>query len=482
MKRIVLIGSLLCYCCIVSAQSFEEQYRAFQQAAKQEYMDFRAAANENYARFLQAAWEYYRIAPAIPRPKEEPVPPVVYEEPVVQPESQPLPYDEVAPAPQPTPQPQPVTPVIENTDPSTRTTITIYGTAMTFRIPASSSIRLTDVSGEQLSKAWNNLSGTEYDNLLYDCLSARSEYQLCDWAYLNMLQLVSETACGAHTNEAVLLQAFLYANSGYQMRLATSQEGKLYMLVGSKYILYERDYFDIDGTTFYPLQDISGGLNICSGSFSKEQAFSLQITKEQHFANAPTDVITRKATSGLTARFTVNRNLIDFYNHYPSGQCGEDFGTRWEVYADTPLAESIKQQLYPALLTGIRGVPEAQAVDKLLNWVQTAFEYEFDEKVWGQDRAFFSAESLFYPYCDCEDRVILFSRIIRDLLHLDVVLLYYPGHLATAVCFNQDVRGDYLMLHGKKYIVCDPTYIGASIGATMPGMDNQTAKVIVLNK
>jgi hypothetical protein len=71
--------------------------------------------------------------------------------------------------------------------------------------------------------------------------------------------------------------------------------------------------------------------------------------------------------------------------------------------------------------------------------------------------------------------------MIRDLLGLDVVLLYYPGHLATAVCFNDDVQGDYLVIGGKKYIVCDPTYIGASIGRTMPKMDNSKAKVLLLS-
>lgn len=30
------------------------------------------------------------------------------------------------------------------------------------------------------------------------------------------------------------------------------------------------------------------------------------------------------------------------------------------------------------------------------------------------------------------------------------------------------------------FVVCDPTYIGASVGHTMPDMDNETAKVIVL--
>jgi hypothetical protein len=98
----------------------------------------------------------------------------------------------------------------------------------------------------------------------------------------------------------------------------------------------------------------------------------------------------------------------------------------------------------------------------------------------GHDRAFFAQETLYYPYCDCEDRAILFSRLVRDLVGLDVVLLYYPGHLAAAVGFNNDERGDYLTYKNRKYVVCDPTYINAGVGRTMPGMNNQEAQVIAL--
>lgn len=113
--------------------------------------------------------------------------------------------------------------------------------------------------------------------------------------------------------------------------------------------------------------------------------------------------------------------------------------------------------------------------------MQTAFVYEYDDKVWGGDRAFFPEETLYYPYCDCEDRSILFTRLVRDLLGLKCILVYYPGHLAAAVCFTDSVSGDYIMLDGDRFTICDPTYIGAPVGLTMPDMDNQRAKVILLS-
>lgn len=108
--------------------------------------------------------------------------------------------------------------------------------------------------------------------------------------------------------------------------------------------------------------------------------------------------------------------------------------------------------------------------------------YEYDDNVWrGGDRAFFADETLYYPYCDCEDRAILFTRLVRDLLGLKTALVYYPGHLASAVCFTGNVTGDYLLVGDNIYLVCDPTYINVSVGGAMSNMDNKKAKVILLD-
>ena len=40
-------------------------------------------------------------------------------------------------------------------------------------------------------------------------------------------------------------------------------------------------------------------------------------------------------------------------------------------------------------------------------------------------------------------------------------------------------KGD-LNVNDQKFVVCDPTYIGAPVGATMPDMDNGSATVILL--
>ena len=176
----------------------------------------------------------------------------------------------------------------------------------------------------------------------------------------------------------------------------------------------------------------------------------------------------------------VNKNLIDFYDSYPASIVNQDVTSRWVMYANTPMNEAVKEQVYPALRERLKGLGELEAVERLLNLVQTGLEYEYDDKVWGGDRVFFAEESLYYPFCDCEDRAILFTRLVRDLLGLDCVLIYYPGHLAAAVRFAKTPTGVCYSLNGKDYTLCDPTYINARVGMEMPKIDNTNVTLIPL--
>lgn len=106
------------------------------------------------------------------------------------------------------------------------------------------------------------------------------------------------------------------------------------------------------------------------------------------------------------------------------------------------------------------------------------FPYKTDEAQFGIERTLFAEEMYYYPYSDCEDRSILFARLVKDLLGLDVVLLYYPAHIAAAVCFKGEVKGDYMQLGNKRYVICDATYIGAGVGEAMPDLKRTPAQVV----
>lgn len=169
-------------------------------------------------------------------------------------------------------------------------------------------------------------------------------------------------------------------------------------------------------------------MEICTASFDGEKPLSLLYTSELKLDNFDSPIRVLKSTKGVKVQCKVNSNLMDFYTNLPSSALHNDPLSRWAMTANSPLCSSAKQMLYPQLKEAIKDKSIYSQVNTLLNFVQTAFVYEYDDNVWGEDRAFYPDEVLYYPYCDCEDRSSLFSRLVRDLLGLDVVLIYYPDH------------------------------------------------------
>ena len=461
-----------------------ESYEKFRQQVLGQYDDFRNEANRRYADFLRQAWEAYQQEPAIPKPKDEKQPPVVMpdkdrDKPV---EDKPVTIEEVVSPPEPQPQPQPIAPVREQPNVEERTVAFSYcHTECKVRFPTRCTLSLAKCDKHALADAWGKLSATDYDNTIKDCLELRERYRLCDWAYLQLLHLMAETCLGK-TNEATLLTAFIFSQSGYDMKLGLAG-GNVCLLFASRHMIYDMGYFKVNGKQYYPLEPSKGGMLICDAVFPEGKPLDLTITRTMSLSFDATTprIIKSKRFPEVNASVSTNRNLMNFYNSFPSSMTDNDFMTRWAIYANSPMDEETKKQLYGCIAPSVAGLSAKEATERLLNFVQTGFEYEYDDKVWGQDRAFFAEETLFYPYCDCEDRSILFSRLVRDLLGLKVVLVYYPGHLATAVKLEENVAGDYMVIGNDRFTVCDPTYIGAPVGRTMPGMDNQTARVIMLH-
>jgi hypothetical protein len=485
MKRIFVIGlSGFCFCSHVLAQNdVQGKYDDFKKKANIEYEDFRQKANQEYVGFMKKSWTLYQEKPGIanPQSKEPTLPPVVFKNKEKPLQDKLIPYDAVVPLSLPKrDSPKPIAPIrkAESQNEITKY-FTFYGMKCEVHFSGNETFSLPDIKEETVADAWEKLSQVSYNNLIRDCLETKIRLNLCDWAYLQYLDCMVETCLGKG-NEATLLKAYVYCQSGYKIRLGYN-DGHLCMLIASMDLIYKKPYFNVKGDMFYPIGNSTSELRIYDRAYPGEQDLSLNVGKEQYFAMGKAiHTLASKGYPEVKSTVQSNTNLIDFFNTYPQSCINNDPTTKWQFYANTPLSASVRSTLYPTLSKVIEGRSRAEAANILLNFVQTAFVYKTDEEVWGADRPFFSDETIYYPYSDCEDRAILFSRLVRDLMNRDVVLVYYPGHLATAVCFDENLAGDYLQVNGKRYLVCDPTYINAPIGMTMPGMDNQKAKVIFL--
>lgn len=469
-----------------------EKFAQFRKKTHADYENYRNELNERYAEFMKKAWNSFKAEEPVTPPKEEEVPPIVIEPedtlktvPQTPPVQQPI-KKVVEPPVAPTP-PRPVVPIKEITPPveaekEEEIETERWGTKFSVRFNKNRKFSLADCSNNALSEAWKQISESKQNNTIRDCLLLRAEKQLNDWSYLCLLQSIAKEIYG-ESNEAVLYTAFLFCQSGYKIRLGRDN-GKLHLLFATQHIIYDKPFFIIGAETFYSSTGDSKQMDICEVSFPEEKPLSLLVTQQPRLEVTPSDGRTIKSKRYPTMEFSVNinKNILQLYEEYPSSSIEYDFMTRWAMYANTPVSEEIKEKLYPQLNSLLADKGELKAVEMLLNWVQTGFEYEFDDNVWGADRAFFAEETLYYPYCDCEDRSILFSHLVRDILDLNVVLVYYPGHLAAAVEFSEEVSGDYITVDNRKFVICDPTYINASVGMSMPNLDTSNISAILLNK
>lgn len=487
MKKHKLIFLFLAgWSCSATAQiSLSSDYDDFLKSALDEYSSFVDQINKEYADFLAMPWE--EVKPEFrKRPTQPPPPSPIFEEyKEEERDNRVIKYDEIVTPPTPRPQPEPINPqVVKPLNTDEWLSFNYLGIDEKVRLGSRQKYRINGRSDGDVADAWRKLSSSGLEAALSDCLALRTKYNLCDWAYLQMLNQIADTFCG-NTDEATLLAAWLYCQSGYDMRLARDASRKLVLMFSSDNIIYGTYYPARNGRNYFPYGKVSGGVTISNASFPKEQQMNLNL---QQLPKLPSNMTpSRNRNSSLypemNCEVVSNRNLIDFFNEYPNSQAPNKMMTRWATYANTPLSAEAKEKIYPVFRNAIAGKSKLEAVSRILNWVQTGFVYEYDDEVWGEDRAFFPDETIYYPYADCEDRAILFSRLVRDLVDLDVLLVYYPGHLAAAVNFPTEVKGDYVVVDGKRFTICDPTFIyGAPVGCTADGMDNSTAKLILLKR
>lgn len=469
-------------------QSINKTFEATRVKHDKTFESYRDSINNAFSEYLRKEWDNTSLSESLPNPFKPEPKPVVNTDPII--ESRPLPHidtpviqEDTIPRPAPL---IPVTPPDEKPEiiPDNSPIVTpesfvfsFYGIECQMHLPQPRDLYIANVSPDGIGVAWDILMNEKYDSFLNDCIRYCNELGLSDWGVYQFTIELTRTYFGdPDCNEAVLMQMYILSQMGYKVRLGM-QGNSLINLVAFNELIFSAPYLEIDGDEFYYLssQAKEGGIQICNYAFPKETKASLRIANLPIFPTKATPIREIKSSAYPSVRIStsVNRNLIDFLNTYPC--CS------WELFAGASLSDEVKEQIYPALKNIIRQTDEVTAANVILNLIQTGFEYMTDDEQFGREKTFFGDEPFFYPYCDCEDRSILFSILIRDLLGLDVVLLDYPSHIATAVRFNTDIPGDYFNLNGEKYIICDPTYIGAPIGKAMPDMLNVEANILRIN-
>ncbi|MDD2963744.1 MAG: hypothetical protein PHQ65_01485 [Bacteroidales bacterium] len=491
--HLMLIVLFQLTCLMAGAQTWEEykkqeeeNFRKFRQAEeaylekmKKDFQNWVDERDKEFSSFLKGEWKPYKVEDAEKQP-EKPKPVVLPEyvapaEPTRR-EIKPITTKPVAMAPVAVPafvpQPpvrRPVTPVVG----AAPVTFRFYDVPVYLDYDRAFEVAVPSSGKQAIASYWDKASKTNYAALVQSLLNQKELMNLNDFAYYLLVSKFAENVYPTNETGQTLATWFLMLRSGYGVRLAT-QGNNIVLLMPSRSMVYGKGYLTEDGMNYYIMSKTEGtSLNTYDKDYAgANRPIDFNIT-------SPVDLGRKAATKTLKFNYkgkdvqvlvAYDPGLIKLYKDFP--QLGMD------VYFNSAVSLQLKESLAASLQPMLAGMEESVAVDFLLSFVQNAFAYKTDPEQFGYEKFFFADELFFYPFCDCEDRSVLFSYLVRELVGLDVVGLEYPEHMATAVCFSKPTSGDYVKVGNRNFVVSDPTYIGAPIGKTMPNFTGVSPTVI----
>jgi hypothetical protein len=485
MKHLIATTLVILSFLQVSAQTDFERFKRAQQSAYSNYAqkrqadfaNYRDSINRAYADFLKQAWEDFpskEKQPLFTKPIQ--VPPIAKPETPKPRPMQVLPDKSKVPErPQPEqpilPKPQPQSEIPQPTNNYIQARF--LGTNIRLQQQAFAPPHLADVSDQSVARYWLALSELPLLKGCDDINRIKTELLLNDWGMYLLIEMFFSTYFPRGTKaEKAVFTVFMLNQLGYKAKVGRIN-GRLYAMIAFRNEVTNTIFItNSEGVKYTILNNtIPSPVGTCPVDYPDARNY-LDLSMP-HSPRLTRDVATRQFKDGTA--LTYNSNLTALYRDYP---CME-FTRYAEAAMDEILLASIRQRIEPQL----RDKSQEDAVNLLLNFVQNDFEYKTDDEQFGHEKFFFPEETIASAYSDCEDRSILFSQLVRNLLGMKVVLLYYKGvHLATAIHFdNPATSGDYVMFDGGKYIICDPTYQNATLGMSMPALRDTPVNILPLN-
>jgi len=477
------------FLCLNSA--FAQTYDSFKQKQQEEFREFKKQRAENFKKFVEQReayiekldqqftqflnnywkeYEAFRAKPTPDKPGPEETP--EYDKKAMEKITK-QPLEKVDPS-KPKPKDAQL-PVLEKSvdkaSSSNKQSISFYGANLDYPVPENMKPSLPNkLNSKAIANAWKHLIKTDYYPLLEQTLELKQKLNLNDWGYCLLLEKVSQKICSGEGNDATALQWFLLTKAQYDSRLGFKEQS-LYLLLPFQHEIYNARYFKVGDRQYYSFKENAQNLTIYKKNYKEAiKVVNLNISQSPNF---PEHIASRIIQfEGEKLEFNYNKNAIRFYDTYPQASL--------QVYFDAAMAGVTKESVHENLQPLIKDQPERQAVNTLLGFVHQ-FKYQTDQEQFGKEKFFFPAEAFHYPYADCEDRSALFAYLVRELLGLEVVGLEYPQHIATAVNLSQSNQDYSFKYKDDQFFICDPTYEGAPMGAVVPQVKNEKARVLVLN-
>lgn len=456
----------------------QERKRSFDEYRKEilsGYQNFRKSILDNYADFLNGEWHEYESLNSGRRdktPKPKSVPSL----------GSPLRTgnghsagegDRVSTEPRTSTQ----LPSSRDSQPRGEHTFDFYGIPVSMPdIDFNIASRLSSPSDYALQ--WKSLEKERVKSDVLDALKKRiSEMGLNDYLSYELIRAyIDDKFPQADASSRLSAVHYLLTHAGYDARVAMTGRGAPLLLLPFKQSIYSRNYIMMPEGKYYVFAPsgfdysrlATEGVKTCALPKDADKGSRLDLVLGP--LNLPVKGKPFEFEYGrLRISGEVNENLMPILYHYPQMPIGD--------YAISSPDPGLRRNIAQQIRTQLGSMEPDQAVEELLGFTQSVFEYATDEENHGFEKPYFVEETLYYPKNDCEDRAIFYTYFLWNALGREAQLVSFPGHEAATVRLDKEVEGTSYLQSGTKFFISDPTFIGSHTGQVMPIYRNEKPKV-----
>jgi hypothetical protein len=455
---VILSSSLL-------TASFED-FKRSQADVFQKYKDENDAA---FNRFLKAQWKAYNVHKGVK----------VYEEP----KPKKIPKVKLVEARKVGPKVNMIIPKIskkKNDEPKTvkkliileKTTVTkktdinfdFFGTSIGLNVSKGiKNANFYPTNQKGIANYFDKVATSEYDELLADIESIKKDLKLNDWGLYLLVEKLSKEVYSNDDNSK-LLAWFIFNKLGYAVKVGLANK-HIVMLHYSEKIIYSTPNYNFGKNKFYVVSNYAKGK--VGRLFSYEQNYpgsdkplDLSLNNLPLFAKntKSKELSFSEFGNDFKVSITYNQNLLDFMATYPQAD--------YDTFFNAPMDKETFNQLAKAIKKHVDGKKMSEALNFVLHFVQKSFKYQMDDEQFGHEKVMFAQETLYFDKSDCEDRAVLFSRLVDKLFGIGVIGVKYSDHMATGLYIPME--GDSVKAGTKRFVIADPTYVNSTIGQSMP--------------
>lgn len=445
---------------IDSVQSaMELDFEKYVDSETKKFNDFREKENEKFARFLNSNWTEFTEFTKFNKPKKPPIPPAddVPNEPSKK-------IDSV--------ESNKSNPVVKKIPDSSnefenpvkdqeksyefQNEFQFYGGGIELGYSNALLVEVSEVSKNGISNYWKTISSSDYQDLLSQLRGVFIRNNYADWQVFQFIRSFS-SVIHSDAQSQIALQFFLLNQLGYDVKIAI-QGNSFILLLPIEQKVYGKYSIVISGKRYYLWGGSNASLYTIKEKFNSNNEQISLLCESLPFNSGRELSRVMKLPNGQGVMFKLNKGHLDYLSDFP--QC------ELSVHFNTPLTENLKRDIHAHFDPILEGKSDMEKANFLLQVMHRSFKYKTDDEQFGKEKWFFPEESIFYPFSDCEDRSVMFAKLIVELTDLEVIGLYYEDHVATALHLEKPI-GDCIKYEGKLYSVFDPSYINAKGGMSM---------------